>query len=49
MMLYFLIWSFCLGVLAGLIVAVVRDEYRRRRVRRIEAETVRQMRAALWP
>jgi hypothetical protein len=41
MNLYFLIWSFGLGVLAGLIAAVVRDEYRRRRVRRIEAEAVR--------
>jgi hypothetical protein len=49
MNLYFLLWSFGLGVIAGLIVAVVRDEYRRRKMWRIEAKAVRRMRAALWP
>jgi hypothetical protein len=44
MNLYFLIWSFGLGVLAGLIVAVLRDEYRRRKLRRIEAEGVAKIR-----
>jgi hypothetical protein len=41
MNLFFLLWLFGLGVVVGLAVAVVRDEYRRRRVRRIEAEGVR--------
>jgi hypothetical protein len=48
MNLYFLIWSFGLGVLAGLIVAVVRDEYHRRKRWRSEASAVRRMRDIQW-
>ena len=49
MNLIFLVWSFGLGVLAGIILC---DQIARRRLhkmRRIEAEAVHRMRAALWP
>jgi hypothetical protein len=49
MTLFFLLWAFGLGVLAGLIVAVLRDEYHRRKRWRNEAVAVRRMRTALWP
>jgi len=49
MNLIFLIWSFGLGVLVGIIICGLIDWYRKRKLRRIEAEAVHRMLAALWP
>jgi hypothetical protein len=49
MNLFFLLWSFGLGVLAGIIICGLFDWHHRRKRWRNEAVAVRRMRAALWP
>jgi hypothetical protein len=48
MNLFFVLWVFALGVLAGLIVREMIDLYQRRKAQRIEAKALRRMRALLW-